>query len=701
MILNIFVIIFLVGMAILWSTYGFFSAFLNLLVVLCAGMLAFAFWEPVSHWLLGMGTGSAWGLGLFIPYAVALGLLRVAVIAGVRRNLGFPSLADQIGGAALGLAAGVLTVGILVIGGGNMAPGKDLLGVQDYQLNNIGQVKEKTDATGLWVPVDVWTGNVFESLSAGAFSPSGSTFNLASEHQGLAKAAKVRRLAVDPTATRIASPAGVTVNSVYSMDCTPESLEWLLCRSSAYAVMRQSEVEKIDAEYDHAQMTDFVSDTVGAILKENHDPEKELFDKEYLAEVRSHLGVQKDMPGEVALARLLAYAVDQVPNGAASAKKGAPAPELKLFTGLTGKKLILVDTAWDAAKSNAYDEKALRLSPSQIVLHTASSDKKTSAGPAYLPVAWSAPMISQTFFARRELVELADGKNPGIYGMSAQEGRPDRLAFLFVVPKDASVSSIVMRHLRFPLGAGDVVKVSANLQDRLEMAKLLGHVLPPVPDVSTVQQHGPAKQIGSLVLRDATVDFTPWLPNVISWITPVLGVQVQEDSKDLKLIAGDFEMEQSRGIGQSVLKIQQLLLPSHHQSVRVMLTLAQCQAIWGRQMGGDRGDFSLRLRAESGPLSAVGFIVARENGTSSVHIDCNKGRSVSGKMLDDLRPVLGSKDKVYVYYLVDEEEVLEGLGLWDPKANKTVKGRQYDFPEKVPLKPTSEKVPPKPTKKSK
>ena len=84
MILNLLVIVFVLGMAIMWSTYGLFSAFLHLLVVIVAGALAFAFWEPlVYNLLLGFMPSYAWGLGLVGLFAVLL--IAPAAAAGLLR----------------------------------------------------------------------------------------------------------------------------------------------------------------------------------------------------------------------------------------------------------------------------------------------------------------------------------------------------------------------------------------------------------------------------------------------------------------------------------------------------------------------------------------------------------------------------------------------------------------------------------------
>ena len=75
-VLNIIIIVVLLGMAAIWATYGFFSAFLHLVLVIVSGTIAFAVWEPIAYMLLGRMPLMAWGVGLLAPFALTLIVLR-------------------------------------------------------------------------------------------------------------------------------------------------------------------------------------------------------------------------------------------------------------------------------------------------------------------------------------------------------------------------------------------------------------------------------------------------------------------------------------------------------------------------------------------------------------------------------------------------------------------------------------------------
>ena len=79
---NILVMAFVALIAYWWSNQGLFGSILHFLCVLCAGVLAFATWEPISRLLLGSLPGLApyaWGIGLLLPFGFYLFLFLQAL----------------------------------------------------------------------------------------------------------------------------------------------------------------------------------------------------------------------------------------------------------------------------------------------------------------------------------------------------------------------------------------------------------------------------------------------------------------------------------------------------------------------------------------------------------------------------------------------------------------------------------------------
>ena len=102
MIPNIILIVFVFGMALMWSTYGLFSSLLHLGLVIVAGSLAFALWEPLAYGVLfNILPSAAWGVSLLGSFIVLLIVLRIVTDKLVRGTLKVHRLADQIGGGAI------------------------------------------------------------------------------------------------------------------------------------------------------------------------------------------------------------------------------------------------------------------------------------------------------------------------------------------------------------------------------------------------------------------------------------------------------------------------------------------------------------------------------------------------------------------------------------------------------------------------
>lgn len=171
MILNVLVILLLIAITLLWGMRGkgrgLFSSFLAFLCIVVAGAVAFGLWETLVYkFLLDMNEDMAWGLGLLIPFGVTLLIARVITDLAVPKNLDFGDVENFAGGAAFGLASGVITVGILVLSLSYFRMGPALLGYAPVEDKNGNLVYEGS----LWVPVDKLTVAFYEHVSNGAFS---------------------------------------------------------------------------------------------------------------------------------------------------------------------------------------------------------------------------------------------------------------------------------------------------------------------------------------------------------------------------------------------------------------------------------------------------------------------------------------------------------------------------------------------------
>jgi len=225
MIFNILIIGLVLGLAYAWMVRGFFSAFLHLLCVLVAGALAFAVWEPLAYLLIGLAPergllsfldSAAWGIALLLPFVIFMLLARVISDKAVPNNLKNATAADYAGGAVCGLAIGLITAGVFVIGiQGLRLPTS--LGYQPvwFTEDRAAGAGSLTHDDRLWIPADRITAGIFQNISEGSMSAPNS---LARWHPDLVGAAFAARISPGEGAGRNAiSPDNFRVLKTYTV----------------------------------------------------------------------------------------------------------------------------------------------------------------------------------------------------------------------------------------------------------------------------------------------------------------------------------------------------------------------------------------------------------------------------------------------------------------------------------------------------
>ncbi|MBX3373373.1 MAG: CvpA family protein [Phycisphaeraceae bacterium] len=166
--LMLFLIVLLI--AYWWANQGVFSALLHLLCVVAAGAIALGFWEPMATMLIrgAWYDDIAWGVSLLVLFVVSLFVLRVTFDKVAPNNVRFPHWANLVFGGSLGFVAGVVTIGIFVIGAGFIHSHRQIMGFNGWQRDiNSGQIVE---VNSLWIPYHRIADSLYSSLSVGAFS---------------------------------------------------------------------------------------------------------------------------------------------------------------------------------------------------------------------------------------------------------------------------------------------------------------------------------------------------------------------------------------------------------------------------------------------------------------------------------------------------------------------------------------------------
>lgn len=177
MYMNLLVIGIVGGLAYLWVTRGFFSSLINLVCVIAAGAMAFAFWEPISLFLLekapargfaGFLQQSSWGLGLALPFGISLAIFRAILDKTLPSNTVLEPPADFAGGGICGIGSGLITAGMVVLSIGMLRVDRNFMGYSrlDQTGGNIHS------ATKLWIPVDDLVASLYGRSSTGVFATS-------------------------------------------------------------------------------------------------------------------------------------------------------------------------------------------------------------------------------------------------------------------------------------------------------------------------------------------------------------------------------------------------------------------------------------------------------------------------------------------------------------------------------------------------
>lgn len=170
------IVIAIIGIiAYIWASRGFFSAFLHMLCVFVAGAIAFAVWEPSALLIMSMDdsgsgwlTDFAWTLGLLVPFCLVLTIIRLSLDKLVPFNVDLDGVSNLVGGGLCGLVSGVLTAGILLIGGSYLRIGTNLMGYNAVDYESNGSVVQRNS---IIPPADRIAGSVFSTLSNTTWRP--------------------------------------------------------------------------------------------------------------------------------------------------------------------------------------------------------------------------------------------------------------------------------------------------------------------------------------------------------------------------------------------------------------------------------------------------------------------------------------------------------------------------------------------------
>jgi hypothetical protein len=193
MILTIVVILLVLGIALIHYIQGFFSATLSAILVIFAATIALSYQETVINMLKPTKFADSATAGvLCVLFIVSYLVMRIIFDKLVPGNVRFSATVDKVGAGAMGLIAGVFTMGIFSVAAESMSfdPGSMYARYEQVGEKEAGgsykpdssQVERKVydqmkspkfeakDIKGMVLPVDDWVVNTVKGLSAGSLS---------------------------------------------------------------------------------------------------------------------------------------------------------------------------------------------------------------------------------------------------------------------------------------------------------------------------------------------------------------------------------------------------------------------------------------------------------------------------------------------------------------------------------------------------
>src|SRR3954468_4373931 len=137
MIFSVVLIVLVLAVAFFHYTQGLFSAAISAILAVFAAVLAVSLHEKVVEGVLaGRMADMAHGMTLLILFAVLYLVPRVAFDKLVPGNVRVPAIADKIGGALLGIVAGVFAAGVVALAAQEMPLGTTMWGFSRFEVED-------------------------------------------------------------------------------------------------------------------------------------------------------------------------------------------------------------------------------------------------------------------------------------------------------------------------------------------------------------------------------------------------------------------------------------------------------------------------------------------------------------------------------------------------------------------------------------
>jgi len=626
-VLNIFILLVLLGLIAIWSTYGVFSALLHLIIVVAAGTIAFAVWEPLAFWLLGRMPAYAHGVGLLAPFTLLIIFFRALFDRLCRMNVHVPRIADQIGGGVCGLLSGILAIGVLLIGVNFLPAAKDAMGWEPYKIEANKVVANPEGQLWSFLRVHKTAGSFFTMLSGGSMSPMGSDPGMSEARPNVAERAMRSRSPYDTNQFRSAHPDTISVVGLYELPATAQGFTELSRRATVVSMLNPGYALAADLRSDDPEKAAVLDAVLTEYFRrtENAPPEAEIG---YL--VNSLLNT--DLIESSAQTEVLQLNNPTTPENFPTFIQLAVENNISnLSTQLStvmgeGKRVLLVDTLWNNDTPGTYDtDNTLRVAIPQVRLQVRTRSGLVDVEPIGYSIEYS-----QNNYARR-FTELLSQQ---IYSADSDDAK-FHMGWAFVIDNDDEPERFFVRGLRFELDeledvTGTDSPINRNLDD---VARVIGAPPLPVPPADRLDIMTTGMQIGD---TGTYADISEGLPGVFSG--SAANVDVDREAEPWTLIRGTAE-RLPRGTGGRNSRVRNIQVSERERLVRIKLDAQVAQAFLGQATGVGSNQNTMYVLDDGGNLRpAIGYAHLTANNEMTIDIrDEFQGRGSRPSLLPRLR----------------------------------------------------------------
>lgn len=177
MILNLFALLFVLGITFVHSMFGLYSGLINVFCCITALAVSFGYAEPLNQLFTSQVSALpptyTEPLVLVLLFVITLLVLRTLTDTFMRGNVRVPMYVDWIGGGLCGFVIAQICVGVMVIGFLMLPWGGRVMMFSRYERSADNQVDSETGRVefvhnGLWFSSDAFTTGLLNLLSNGS-----------------------------------------------------------------------------------------------------------------------------------------------------------------------------------------------------------------------------------------------------------------------------------------------------------------------------------------------------------------------------------------------------------------------------------------------------------------------------------------------------------------------------------------------------